>query len=301
MFKKLLTTLLFLIVSLVLSKPAFAQVTPAQVIDQYPDVPTVSNSSDIVDRIRTNISRLLQNNTHRNYPGMMLTEDLNKLMWFKGMEVATLSQTLPFLDTNTRNSLKTFLQFEVTNYLLNSSYTDFEVFGNMSTRIPGATADWDSRNGGSAIYPETLYGLWAYAEYSGDWTTIQNNWSRISTLYSSITSTPPKKYIAGSGLSVSALAPNSELAGRIAYARMAKKMFNLTGTSSYQTAYNNAVSSVNNRISIVGSNISNTITQNQGCGWAITDPCGRDYQNSFAQGSCFRKVATGVPKICDLA
>jgi hypothetical protein len=261
---------------------AYAALSIDQIINEYPNFSTADSSADLIEVIKSRISKLLQENKHRDYPGVMVTEDLNKFMWFKGIEVYALSSTLPLLDIPTQNSLKIFLKYEVDNYLLNSAYRDFEFSGNLNTKLPGSNIDWnhgyDAHATGAPTW-ESLYGLWAYAHYTGDWTTIQTNWTNITSNIYDRGVNDVKKGLARNVYSISY---NSELAGRIGYARMARKLFAITSSSTYQSRYNSTVTSINSRISSIANNINHTHTQGQICFWYSTD-CGRDNQSNLPQ------------------
>jgi hypothetical protein len=248
---KIIVSILSIGIYSILAAQAHA-ITVAQLVNEYPIVSQVTTSSDLVQKIRTSISQLIQKNTHRDYPAVMLFEDVNKIAFWKGEEIWSLAQVLPYLDATARTSLAAFLKIEVTNYLLSSTYRSFETQGALSTKLSDVTGvSWWQWRG---VEYETIYGLWAYAQYTNDWDTIKNNWTQIQSFYTAInTSKGHKKYIDG----VYARSRNSEIAGRIAYARMAKKLFAITGTASYQTIYQNEQSGLASKMSILDTQSSN--------------------------------------------
>ena len=295
-FKKLVFILILIFgfsFPLIGVKEVRAAVTVDQIVNEYPDIATVPSSPEI-QTIRDKVNKLLQDSKHRDYPGAILADDLDKLMWFKGMEVWTLAETLPLLDDTTRNNLKTFLQYEVNNYLLSNTYRDFENQGDMATKIPSAKMNW---NHSYDVHPtgapawETLYGLWAYAHYTDDWPTIQNNWNTISSIYSNV-QPDPKKLLGGRTMSqYNADALNSEIAGRIAYMRIAKKLYRLTNNTIYQTAYQNALTPFSTRIATLSNEINQGPLDGQVCGWYQTTGCGVFERNHILNLSQFDFLA----------
>jgi len=262
--KKLLTTIVIFI--LALAQPASAlAITTTELINQYPQVTSSSLSTTQITVIRNNINNLLQDNTHRQYPAGMYAEDINKISFWKGMEVATLARTIPYLDTTTATNLKTYLKYEVDNYLTNQAYIDWMRGSNssLSAKLPIITwrSDfWQWRG----VDLEILHALWAYGHYTGDWTTIQNKWTSINNLLNGVnTSKGSKKYMGGFTYY---RAPNSEVAGRLAYIRMAKKLYQITGTASYQTQMQSQTTTLTNSLSgLLSTNISSNQFQSQVC------------------------------------
>lgn len=227
--------LLFLFFS---QQVTFAQSTNA-ILNEYPVVSRLTESSSrYVQQLNEHISHLIQDGTHRDYPGLFLAEDWNRHLWFKGFEVSTLASTIPYLLDHNRTALNTFLTYEVQNFLLNDAYRAFESNDEGATdrRFPGSGYlqwwHWRSVDG------ETLYGLWAYAQYTDNWSLILSNWSRIQTIKNNI-SFPgySKRILAGTAGGIHTQAINSVIAGKIAYGRMAKKLYLMTNQAIYNQAY----------------------------------------------------------------
>lgn len=241
-----------------------------QVINEYPKLLTVGTNNIYADRVRSLVAQLVADNKHRDYPGIILAEDINKWMFYKGMEVATLSQLVPTISEPTATGFKNFLKYEVSNYLLNKTYTDFEKQGDLKPKISflNWSATWWQWK---SVEYEGVYGLWAYAHYTNDWDTIKNNWSKVKALFDSGSNIGKanKKFL-NNGYYRD---PNAEIAGRIAYARMAKKLYSLTNDSSYQTIYQGQLSSISSLLSGLGSYIGKGVYENQICDFDSTKIC----------------------------
>ncbi len=261
--------IILLIGVLRLFSPVQAQaLTIDQLVNEYPDVSSVTHSGDLVDKIRANITLLLSENKHRDYPGVILAEDVQKILWFKGMEISTLSETFPFLDAAQKSSLQDFLKIEVHDYLLSKQYREYESQGDVSTKLGDMSFDLNWWQWGSTDW-EDLYGLWAYAHYSGDSQTIADNWADISRLYSEA-HTDRKKAISA-GIYVNSR--NSQIAGRIGYARMARTLYDRSQDTAYQDVYRSTVSTLSSEITMLNDQASNGPFMDQICGSTATDWC----------------------------
>jgi hypothetical protein len=238
----------------------FAQASSA-IIDEYPVVSHLTNdSSRYIDELNDLIAQLIQDGSHRDYPGLFLAEDWNRHLWFKGFEVSTLASTMPYLLGDNRAALKTFLKVEVQNFLLNDAYRSYESNdeGTTDPKFPGAgfLRWWHWRS----IEGETLYGLWAYAQYTNDWTLILNNWAEIRAIKDNISSSGySKKIIAGAAGGIHEQALNSYISGKIAYGRMAKKLHAMTNQATYNQEYQQMIAQLPANLSEI-----NTII---GCGY----------------------------------
>jgi hypothetical protein len=242
-FRHLIATLIALLTFLSSPTVDFAQ-SANSLVDEYPVVTQLTPISErYVDELNDLVNELIQDGTHRDYPGLFLSEDWNKYLWFKGFEISTLASIYPYLYDQNKVPLKTFLSYEVSNYLLNDAYLAYELndSGVTNQKLPGGAylGWWQWRS----VDAETLYGLWAYAQYTNDWTIIQNNWTRIKTIKNNIAGTGSSKKIIASGAGgIHEQAFNSVISGKIAYARMAKKLFAVTRSASYNQDYQQIVS-----------------------------------------------------------
>ncbi len=209
------------------------------ILDEYPVVSGLTeNSSRYVDEINELVSQLVADGTHRDYPGLFLAEDWNRHLWFKGFEISTLASTIPYLTDDNRDALKAFLTVEVENYLLDDSYRSYELNDEATTdtRFPGAGSLrwWQWRS----VEYEALYGLWAHAQYTDDWTLILDHWETIRAIKDTISGNGyPKKIIAGAPGGIHAQSINSIISGQIAYGRMAKKLYAMTEDVAYNQEY----------------------------------------------------------------
>ncbi len=269
MRSKLSITLCFAFLASGLLNPVSAAVATSDVINHYPQISTANNSAKQVTAIRNFIDSLLNDGTHRGYPGGFYAEDINKISFWKGVEVATLARTIPYLTDSQKQKLTTFLKYEVDNFLLNSTYSAWELQGDISTKLPyllGRNSYWQWR----AVEFEAVYGLWAYAQYTGDWTTIQNKWSTISATIKNSSSGNEKKFM---GWEHYHRSPNSEIAGRLAYSRMAKKLYQTTGNSQFQTDSTSQTNTINTLLNNLANSSSKGMFDSQVCNFEATKTC----------------------------
>ncbi|KUK56576.1 MAG: hypothetical protein XD80_1846, partial [Synergistales bacterium 53_16] len=105
--------------------------------------------------------------------------------WHHGEAVTTLSEALPWISDNNATQLKTYLQNEVTAYLLNPSYYEYRWacldYDTQSLMDPcergGIQAGWFWSN--PNLVAERIYALYKYAEMTEDWNTILQHYEFI--------------------------------------------------------------------------------------------------------------------------
>ncbi len=186
-----------------------------------PHITYLGSSPEIVEKIRRQVATMLATNSH-DLMGARLWGTSNQLLWGHGKAVATLSSTLPYLETQQADQLKSYLRQEVTTNLLSSSYVQTEISGSIgkSSSIGHYGVSWSSNH---AFCYDGLYGIWAYAQYAQDTTLVKNNWSTIKSIYS-LCQGSTKRYLGTAGnsaLQTYTSAANNMIAGTVAMVRMA--------------------------------------------------------------------------------
>ncbi len=107
--------------------------------------------------------------------------------------VRVLSKAYPFLPAGQRNAVKNYLSALIDNSLLDAGrYTNDRqcyLFGQSGIATGAAcsansalSATWYAKN--PNLVGMRLYALWAYADATGDWAKIQNNWNFIKARWS---------------------------------------------------------------------------------------------------------------------
>ncbi|HEX2988790.1 MAG TPA: PQQ-binding-like beta-propeller repeat protein, partial [Chloroflexota bacterium] len=152
-----------------------------------------------------------------------------------GELIYSLAITYPYLNPTLQSQLKSYLQSEMNRFppLSNLPWpTDSwlkQGIARESYQVPmrNSLGTWPP----PATPIQTIYALWAYGHYTGDWTYVSSHWSQIQDLFYS------KK---------DQIASYAELSGPIGYARIAKQLGHTaeatTGetmaVSAMQTGYN---------------------------------------------------------------
>ena len=112
--------------------------------------------------------------------------------WREGVVISSLARTMPYLDSSTQTSLRSYLQSEAQTYLFNESYsyrTRCLVYGIEGVIDPCNPNDYDDEilthwfADDLNTVAENLYAMWAYAHYTGDWSRISSNWSKVTDLF----------------------------------------------------------------------------------------------------------------------
>ncbi len=113
-------------------------------------------------------------------------------IWLEGEAITSLAQTMPYLRADLQEDLKAYLKTEVTASILEIGYNYRRrcmVYGQEGVIDPCDSSDlggeisvsWFSDD--LNVIAENLYAAWAYAHYTGDWQTIIDHWSLLSSLY----------------------------------------------------------------------------------------------------------------------
>jgi hypothetical protein len=138
----------------------------------------------------------------------------SEIYWFDpGELVMTLSIAYPYLDASLQSQTRAYLQAEMERYppLQSLPYPPTNWLTQGRAREPYSTGSRDSWN----VWPppdvpiQTLYALWAYARYTGDWSYLSARWQPISALFDTKKTT---------------IDSYAEIAGAIGYARIARQL-----------------------------------------------------------------------------
>ena len=160
----------------------------------------------------------------------------NCAFWYDpGELIYTLSIAYPYLNSTLQAQLKSYLQAEMNRYPplqglpYNSSW--------LTQGVAREPYPVPIRATNSNMWPppgapiQTLYALWAYGRYTGDWAYLSSQWSNVQSLF----------YAKSNSIDSYA-----EIAGAIGYARIAKQLGNTSeanagaaaAVSAMQTGYN---------------------------------------------------------------
>ncbi len=122
--------------------------------------------------------------------GMLENEFRLEVYGYEADLVRVLAEAYPYLSSERQTQLKTYLAQLVDRTLLTARYytnsvVQCLVFGETGVQEGAANCQqpeevtdiWSSRN--PNLVGMRLYAVWAYANATGDWTRIQNNWSML--------------------------------------------------------------------------------------------------------------------------
>lgn len=109
--------------------------------------------------------------------------------WHEGEVVRSLAEAIPYLNSEVAGQLKKYLKTEVNYYLLDPKFYEYRFacidYDQKQILDPCAEGDiwvgwyWSSQN----LTAERIYALYQYAQNSGDWATIGQNWNFITGLF----------------------------------------------------------------------------------------------------------------------
>jgi hypothetical protein len=146
------------------------------------------------------------------------------LEWLNPADTITaLSQAYPLLPADQQQDLRTYLRAELDAYPIDA----FEIGGTYTSAKPAEGSPYfrGTRRERFALPPDltyniwpplnppidNLYGLWAYANATGDWDYVRGRWATISALYTSFVAYgPPDSY--------------GQIGGLIGFARIARQL-----------------------------------------------------------------------------
>jgi len=146
--------------------------------------------NDFTAELNERISEIIKSNVHIDPASRFWSwNTIFGTFWHNGEVVTTLSETLPFLSQTNATKLKSYLQIEVTGYLLNPHFYEYRWacldYDTQSLIDPcergGIQAGWFWSN--PNLTAERIYALYKYAEKTGDWETILQNYQFIAGLF----------------------------------------------------------------------------------------------------------------------
>jgi hypothetical protein len=222
---------------------AYAATEHDAYIFQAPTISYSGTAPDIIQKIETQVNQITNSPT-QHLIGVRLWGTANQLLWGKGRLVSTLSHTYPYLTSTTQNKLKPYLNNIVTSHLLNTSSVNSEISGSAGTNgTKNYGMNWSNNH---AFCWDTLYGLWAFGHFTGDWSPIQNNWSQVKNIYNTCQGNASRTLGSTRGNNAyNSTGINSEIAGLMAMARMANRY----ETSLASTVASRAATKINEKIS----------------------------------------------------
>jgi hypothetical protein len=234
---RLALMLLVVLAVVVPVRPAQAQtstLTEDQVIDQVMQINAVTGADDLTAELTQLSQSLVNDPVDYGSMGYDFTRSAPLILYSLGSTVGTLSMILPLLPgpmtdpTSLQAQLAARLKTEVTTRLLNQTYWQWEYQTSTASPYlqafnPRISLSWVTRWQGGSHW-DKMYALWAYAYYTGDWATIQNNWSFIKARYQEGDRTPgaeQRTILSVSGVGFYRNASNDLANGLIGYVRMA--------------------------------------------------------------------------------
>ncbi|MBN2501165.1 MAG: hypothetical protein JXB38_10335 [Anaerolineales bacterium] len=211
--------------------PAAAQGSYDDYIYEYLVPQNISpDASDLAARLTTEVEKVIDAG-HLAPFRTIYGETRTQHFWYTRYDtVYTLSLAYPYLDADLQARVQTYLRSEMQTYpLWNGNLLD----PNVGTRREPDEISASERGGLNGEYNNrpklfAMYALWLYAENTGDWDYINNNWNSIVSFYNGKPGEVTDYY--------------SSIAGAIGVARMAHE----TGhTSVRDQVVNNVVNGFN--------------------------------------------------------
>jgi hypothetical protein len=141
-------------------------------------------------------------------------------------QVAQLARTIPLLPSPLQKQVKEYLRRHVDRYLLNEKLYRFQAGAKGAYRFalyqgpPPVT--WQ---GEDYLNGRTLFALWSYAHYTGDWPLVARHWDFVNTLFNAYRDAIDWQIQAAKGAGWHTQSVLSiEIQGLIAVGRMARAM-----------------------------------------------------------------------------
>jgi len=216
-----------------------------------PTRPVAHPAPDLVARLSYEVQRLVDTNAHllpfvlergftdhQTFPGdslypadgLVICQPGNSYWFDPGELIYTLSAAYPYLTPTLQSKVRTYLAGEMSRYPpLQRLGDNWQTVGVRRESYPVAFTPncWPP-----PVPPlSTLYGLWAYARYTGDWSYLQSHWNEIDTLFDS------KKGNVDTYAGIS---------GAIGYARIARQLGKTAAASEGETVAVQAMTSGKN-------------------------------------------------------
>jgi hypothetical protein len=234
--------------------------TEDQVIDQTLRIDSVTGADDLVAEARRLAQAFVDDPSDYSGVGINLTKATPLFMHYRGTTVSTMAALIPLLPGPVSQSdtlagrLAARLRTDVTSYLLNATYWDWEyATGTASPYIQPANPNVRitiSHRYRSGPHWEKMYGLWAYAYYTGDWALLQSNWSFIQARYSECEKAAGATQRSQMVQGVFRNASNDFANGAMAYVRIAQHLGQTTAATSARTYARAALVETANRVNV---------------------------------------------------
>lgn len=232
--------MVYIVVALCFFAFSFGRVQ-AQVYDsyiwQYPAPQNITGADDLKLKLENEVQKII-NSGHlapfRAMYGEMDAQPRAHYFWYHRYDtIYTLSLVYPYLNTTLQNSVRSYIQTELQNYPLTSTTLLDPQVGTKREPDSLTTTERYSIDSGYNRRPKlfALYALWLYAQNTGDWTYVQNNWSSITSFYTANRSETSQYY--------------SSIAGAIGFARMARQK-TPADSASQTTAISDITTGLNN-------------------------------------------------------
>lgn len=154
---------------------------------------TQKSYGDFADELNWRVEQIVASGPLRPQPNFWGWSKANlHPIWLEGKAIASLAQTMPYLQVDLQEDLRAYLKTEVVTNVLGMGYgyrMRCMVYGQDGIVDPCESSDredeisfyWhaDDLN----VIAENLYAAWAYVHHTGDWQTITDNWILLSDLY----------------------------------------------------------------------------------------------------------------------
>lgn len=199
----------------------------------------ISDKTQVKQMLTAQIQQIVTANKHIdpvsrfwNYSQNLNSIDVN--FWHEGEIVRALSEAVPLVDEPVKSQLKAYLKTEVQNQLLNANLYQFRRaclnFKTKTVEDPCTNANINSGWYWSnyLLTGKRLYALYKYAQMTGDWTLIQNNWNFIKARFADIT--PSSQYDANAGFFLyqgfvsGPFSPDIQMGAMLGVSEMAKQV-----------------------------------------------------------------------------
>jgi hypothetical protein len=256
-------TLLPLVVLIVLSLVFLVQQSQAQTNEdvtwQFLVPQSVSGADDLKALLTQEVREIIAAG-HLAPFGVIYGEGPRHFYWYQRFDVVyALSLAYPYLPADVQAQVKTYLKSEMQQYPLWSGDLLSSTVGTRREPDQITDAERGAIPGVYANRPQlfSLYALWLYAQQTGDWAYIQQNWSAIVAFYNGHRSETNRFY--------------QSIAGAIGMARMARQK-PTPDTQMQNTALADATAGLNAGMnySQFGQNATNAYIWNEnGVAWTL--------------------------------
>ena len=231
----------------------FAQtVSDDAAINEVMQITNLTGASDLYTEAQTLVQKFVDDPNNYGGMGVNFTSTSTHYLYYRGTITSTMAMLIPLVpgsvsDTNTlKGKLAARLKTEVTQFLFNQNFWSYETqyldssppaFEHLTAENPRKRLGWN-QGGNVGAWWEKMHAIWAYAYYSGDWTTIQNNWIFIKGRYQAGDRNPAnqRSMFLAQFPGITRVAVNDLANGLIAYTRMADRMSDSTAATARSEA-----------------------------------------------------------------